>query len=257
MVTTLNPTTPVPLVTASFGADQLAGRQLWVQFPPAAADLGSALALTVDQIMAFRPLLYLGGRDVDLTADPSLASVGPFITLHGDVLANDNGTITINNRDALRLLAARRGRRGDRGFGGAGDQGGRVHQHRPVGERARRRRQPGAGAGGLGLHGARGRCSVSLLLTGAPSQTLRVMIILDYDGPLQTGDDPLQLAQALDLCNPRRLSQRRGPDSVLGHALRRPPRRWPRPTRRWGPTATTPGPSSAMRPPGALRWSSW
>ena len=197
MVTALNPTTPISLVTASFGADQLAGRQLWIQFPPAAADLGSALALTVEQIQAVRPLLYLGGRDVDLTADPSLATAGPFITLHGDVLTDDNGTITINNQTL---------------YGPSQVVAGAAATVASLGLVVR----AGAftsivlsvsalDAGGnavLGLVASdftvqEDGAPASLMLTGTPSQTLRVMIVLDYDVPLQTGDDPLQLAQEL------------------------------------------------------------
>ncbi len=197
MVTALNPLTPISLVTASFGADQLAGRQLWIQFAPAAADLGSALALTVAQTMAFRPLLYLGGRDVDLTADPSLASVGPFITLHGDVLTDDNGTITINNQalyNSSQIVA-----------GAAAKVASVELAIRAAAFTSIVLSVSALDAGGnavLGLTASdftvqEDGVPVSLLLTGAPSQTLRVMIILDYDSPLQTGDDPLQLAQQL------------------------------------------------------------
>ena len=197
MVTVLNPTTPVSLVTASFGADQLAGRQMWIQFPPAAADLGSALALTVEQIMAFRPLLYLGGRDVDLTADPSLASVGPFITLHGDVLTDDNGTITINNQPLYTSSQIVAGAAATVASVALAIKAG-AFTNIVLSVSA----LDASGNAVLGLAASdftvlEDGAPVSLLLTGAPSQTLRVMIVLDYDGPLSTGDDPIQLAQAL------------------------------------------------------------
>jgi len=198
MVTALNPLTQIPLVSATFPADELAGRQLLAQFLPAVSSLAALQTVTVDGILAFRPLLMLAGLDVDPSSDPSFVNLGPTITLHGDVVSTAaNGAITVNGQQlytpsqivagasakvASVSLAVRAGAYPSVSLSvQALDSGGKPVLGLP------------ASAFSVTEEGA----AVAFLETGVPTQSMRVMVIIDVDGPLSNGDDPVALAQQL------------------------------------------------------------
>jgi len=62
--TTADPTNRISVAKGSYGADELAGRQILVQFAPA-ADVDTFAKLRIRDIRTFKPVLSVRGRDVD------------------------------------------------------------------------------------------------------------------------------------------------------------------------------------------------
>ena len=91
-----DPETQIPLVTATYTADELVGRQLFVQTQPSGS-IEDLITSSVASVAAFIPTLSVGGVDLSADARSKLITTGPWVTQTGDLLARAaDGTVTCN-----------------------------------------------------------------------------------------------------------------------------------------------------------------
>jgi hypothetical protein len=94
MATTQQPSKQIPLVSASFTADQIVGRPAWLRFvSPGGID--ELLDTTAGDVSLLVPTIQLLGPRDDPSSEADL-TVGPAITLRGEVVEEANGTVRVN-----------------------------------------------------------------------------------------------------------------------------------------------------------------
>ncbi len=91
-----DPETQIPLVTATYPIDQLAGRQLFVATQPVGS-LTDLIGASLSDLVAFVPALSVAGADVTPSERGGLTTTGPWVTQSGDILSvAPDGTVTVN-----------------------------------------------------------------------------------------------------------------------------------------------------------------
>ena len=195
--TTAAPTERITVATASYAADQLAGRQLLLQFAPM-ADLDTLARLRIADIHAFRPILSVRGPDVEVDGDPSFVVVGSELTLRGDIVdTTADGTVLLDGRpllapSAIDPAAAARVASVAATVHGAAFPTVRVE--------IAARDAGGAGVDGLSAPDFALRDAgvpVGFVVGATPAEPVRVFLDFDLDGPLATGEDPDDFARRL------------------------------------------------------------
>ncbi|MEB2314219.1 MAG: VWA domain-containing protein [Polyangiaceae bacterium] len=84
-----------PLISATYDADQVAGRRINLQFSPGVAH-DSLPQTRFDDVQSFIPVLSVSGADVTDAERDLLAHLGPSVTLGGDVIdVAPNGDVTV------------------------------------------------------------------------------------------------------------------------------------------------------------------
>jgi len=195
--TTAAPTRRIAVARASYPADQLAGRQVLAQFAPA-TDIDTLARLRVADVHAWKPVLSVRGPDVEPDADPGFVVIGSEVTLRGDVIETAaDGTIALNGRTLfapaeLDPAAAAR----VAGLAVEVAAGGFPSVRLAVSALD----AAGRAVGGLGAPAfelREGGAPVGTVLGATPAESVRVFLDFDLDGPLATGEDPLEFARQL------------------------------------------------------------
>jgi hypothetical protein len=89
------PSGRIQVATATFGLDELVGRQLLVKFcPPQAVD--KLLGMNLDQIQMFVPVLGLSAIDLSKEEAEQKSVAGSMVTSGGDVIETADGDVTVN-----------------------------------------------------------------------------------------------------------------------------------------------------------------
>jgi hypothetical protein len=98
VATSADPMSRISVAKGTYGADELAGRQILIQFAPA-TDLDTLSRLRFVDIHAFKAVLSVRGADVDPDAQPSFVVVGSAVTTRGEVVETaPDGTVSINGK---------------------------------------------------------------------------------------------------------------------------------------------------------------
>lgn len=94
MATTKLPSLQIPLVSASFTADQIVGRPAWVRFV-SPGDIGTLLDTTAGDVGLLVPTIQLLGPRDDPGSEADLTT-GPAITVRGEVVEEVDGAVRVN-----------------------------------------------------------------------------------------------------------------------------------------------------------------
>jgi hypothetical protein len=197
---TANPTVRTSVAKATFSADQVVGRQVAVQFLPRVDDPDDLLALRVQDLHAFRPVIALRGADVDDATFAKNVVVGADVTLRGDVVTTAaDGTVTFNGKSVVGKGAATNPSNQSKvatlkvasvnaaGFPTVSVQVSAVD--------ANGKTVMGLPASAFAV--AEGGVPMSFVETSSPMQPPSVALIIDVDYPLKNGDAVVDLARQL------------------------------------------------------------
>ncbi len=197
---TANPALRTSVAKATFSADQVVGRQVAVQFLPRVDDPDALLALRVQDLHAFRPVIALRGADVDEATFSKNLVVGADVTLRGDIVATAaDGTVTFNGKSVVGKGAATNPSNQSKvatlkvvsvnasGFPSVSVQVSAVD--------ANGKTVAGLPASAFAV--AEGGVPMNFVETSSPMQPPSVALIVDVDYPLKNGDLALDLARQL------------------------------------------------------------
>ncbi len=197
---TAQPAQRLSVARASFTADQVVGRQVALQFIPTVGSYDALAGLQVKDLHVFRPALALRGVDVDDATFAGSLAIGSDVTLEGDVVTTGpDGTVKLNGQPVVGP--------------GAGTDASKVSSVASLqvvtvnasGFPSVSLHVRAADAGGQAVTGlpasafgvAEGGVPQGFAETGSPMQPPSLALIVDVDGPLQSGEEALDLAQQL------------------------------------------------------------
>ncbi len=191
-----DPTRRLPILEGIFGADDLVGRYLALEFAP----VGSAdvvLRQAARDLRAFLPVVSLRGPDVDDATRSRLARTGTIVTLGGDFIQRVDGGVSLNgvpialpsspNPAATQRVASLSVRANSAAFPRVGlsvralDSGGRAV----------------TGLTGADFQVSDAGAAEGFLVTSTPDQPPRVMLVVDTDDTLDTHESTAQFARQL------------------------------------------------------------
>jgi len=197
---TANPTIRNSIAKASFTADQVVGQQVTVGFLPPVQDPDALAALRISDVHVFRAVVALRSPNTDDATFVKNLVVGSQVTLRGDIVTTaTDGTVMLNGQPVI-------------GSGASTDVSNMAKVAKLTVASVNAAAFPtikvqvtatdSTGAVVTGLPAAAFGVTeqgtpVGFVESGSPMAALSVALIVDVDGPLGNGDDPLSLAKQI------------------------------------------------------------
>ncbi len=194
--TTADPTRQLPLLEGTWGAEDVVGRCLALQFAPVGTT-ATVLTTPARNLRAFLPVLSLKGPDVDDATRLRLLQTGTIVTLGGDLVQESSGSVLLNgvpvtlpsapDPTAAARVASLSVKANAAAFPKVRLQ---VQALDTSGQTV-----AGLSSGDFGL--VDGGVSEAFQLTSTPQGPPRVMLIVDVDDALDTQESALDWARAI------------------------------------------------------------